>query len=86
VHLQGSVAALLSAGFLRLVLLACFIAIPVAWYVMNKWLEGFAYRVNIAWWMFSAAGLIVVLIALITVSFQSVKAALANPVESLRTE
>jgi putative ABC transport system permease protein len=82
----NSIAAMLSAGFLKLVLLACFIAIPVAWFVMNKWLENFAYRVNISWWMFSAAGLIVVLIALITVSFQSVKAALANPVKSLRTE
>jgi putative ABC transport system permease protein len=68
----NNIAAMLSAGFLKLVLLACFIAIPVAWYVMNRWLENFAYRINISWWMFSAAGLIVVLIALITVSFQSV--------------
>ncbi|HEX5153769.1 MAG TPA: ABC transporter permease [Parafilimonas sp.] len=82
----NSIAAMLSAGFLKLVLLACFFAVPMAWYIMNKWLENFAYRVNISWWMFSAAGLIVVIIALITVSFQSVKAALANPVESLRTE
>jgi len=53
---------------------------------MNKWLQDFAYRVNIGWWVFAAAGIVAILIALITVSFQSIKAAMANPVESLRTE
>ncbi|HKB43308.1 MAG TPA: ABC transporter permease, partial [Chitinophagaceae bacterium] len=82
----NGIAAMLSGGFLKLVLLACFIAMPVTWYTMNKWLQGFAYRINISWWMFGAAGLSVLFIALVTVSFQSIKAAIANPVKSLRTE
>jgi putative ABC transport system permease protein len=82
----NGIAAMLSGDFLKLVLLACFIAMPVAWYTMNKWLQGFAYRINISWWMFGAAGLLVLFIALITVSFQAIKAAIANPVKSLRTE
>jgi putative ABC transport system permease protein len=62
------------------------IAFPVAWWAMNKWLQSFAYRINISWWVFAMAGLLTIAIALITVSFQAVKAALANPVKSLRTE
>ncbi|HEY6976476.1 MAG TPA: ABC transporter permease [Chitinophagaceae bacterium] len=77
---------LLSKDFLLLVLLAFIIATPVAWWVMHNWLQGFAYRVSIYWWVFAAAGIISVLIALITISFQAVKAAIANPVKSLRTE
>jgi putative ABC transport system permease protein len=72
--------------FIKLVLLAIVIASPIAWWAMNKWLQGFAYKIAISWWMFAAAGLSAILIALITVSFQSVKAAIANPVRSLRSE
>jgi len=82
----NGIAAMLSGGFLKLVLLACVIAMPVAWYIMNKWLEDFAYRTHISWWMFTVAGLLVLLVALITVSFEAIKAAVANPVKSLRTE
>jgi len=77
---------LLSKDFLLLVGIAIFIASPVAWYIMNKWLQDFAYRISISWWMFALGGFIAVLIALITVSFQAIKAALANPVKSLRAE
>jgi putative ABC transport system permease protein len=82
----GRIAVMLSGDFLKLVLFACFISVPVAWYIMNRWLEDFAYRVNLSGWMFTAAGSLVLLIALITVSFQSIKAAIANPIKSLRTE
>ena len=81
-----NVAALLSKDFIKLVLIAIVIASPLAWYAMNKWLEGFAYKITISWWMFLIAGLVAVLIALVTVSFQAIKAAVANPVKSLRTE
>ena len=82
----NGIAAMLSGGFLKLVLLACILAMPAAWYIMNRWLEDFAYRTNISWWMFVAAGSLVLLVALITVSFEAIKAAIANPVKSLRTE
>ncbi len=81
-----SITTLLSIDFIKLVLLAILIASPVAWWAMNKWLQDFAYKITISWWMFAAAGLGAILIALITVCFQSVKAALANPVKSLRSE
>ncbi|MEP6684058.1 MAG: hypothetical protein ABJA35_12395, partial [Parafilimonas sp.] len=61
-------------------------AVPVAWFAMNKWLQDFAYRISIEWWMFLLPGLIAICIALITVCIQSVKAAIANPVKSLRME
>lgn len=77
---------LLAKDFLRLVLIALVIAIPVAWYAMNKWLQDFAYKINIGWTVFVLAGIIAILIAIITISFQSVKAALANPVKTLRSE
>ena len=77
---------LISKDFLKLVIISIIIAIPVAWWAMSKWLEGFAYRVNIEWWVFAIAGILALLIALITVSFQAIKAAVANPVESLRSE
>jgi putative ABC transport system permease protein len=80
------IAAMLSGGFLKLVLFACIISIPIVWYVMNKWLQNFAYRITLSWWMFTAAGLLVLFISLITVSFQAIKAAIANPIKSLRTE
>ena len=77
---------LLSKDFLKLVAIAILIATPLAWWAMNKWLQDFAYKVSISWWMFGLAGLIAIMIALITVSFQAIKAALANPINSLRTE
>lgn len=77
---------LLAKDFIKLVLIAIAIAIPAAWFSMNKWLEDFAYRINIGWYVFVLAGLMAILIAFITISFQSVKAALANPVKSLRSE
>ena len=77
---------MLSKDFIKLVLIASVFAIPVAWWAMNKWLQDFAYRINIGWWVFIAAGAVAVLIALLTVSFQAIKAAVANPVKSLRTE
>jgi len=76
----------LSRDFIKLVLLAIVIASPVAWYGMVKWLQDFAYKIRIEWWMFAVAGILAVLIALMTVSFQSIRAALANPVKSLRSE
>jgi putative ABC transport system permease protein len=77
---------LLARDFIKLVLLAILIAVPLAWYAMTNWLQGFAYRVELSWWVFVLAGLIAVLIAFITISFQSIKAALTNPVKSLRSE
>jgi len=77
---------LLSKDFLKLILIAFVIAIPVALYFMQRWLEGFAYRVQVSWWIFLVAGAIAFFIAIITISFQSIKAAIANPVKSLRTE
>ncbi|HUZ57389.1 MAG TPA: ABC transporter permease [Hanamia sp.] len=77
---------MLSKDFAKLVLIASLIAFPVAWFAMNKWLQSFAYRIHIGWWVFIIAGAIAILIALITVSLQAVKAAIANPTESLRTE
>ena len=82
----GSIVKLISKDFLKLVIMAIIIAMPIAWYAINKWLQDFEYRTNISWWVFVIAGMIAVLIALITVSFQAIKAALANPVKSLRTE
>ncbi len=81
-----SIVTLLSKDVLKLVLIAIVIASPLAWYAMNQWLADFAYKIDISWWMFISAGLLAVGIALLTVSFQSVKAALMNPVKSLRSE
>jgi putative ABC transport system permease protein len=82
----ASVTLLLSKDFIRLVLVAIVIASPIAWMVMHQWLASFAYRVDISWWMFAVAGLLAVLIALATVSFQAVKTGLMNPAESLKAE
>ena len=82
----SSVVKLLSKEFLILVLLAALVAFPLGWWAMNKWLEDFAYRVNIEWWVFVAAAIGALIIALLTVSYHAIKAALANPVKSLRTE
>jgi len=82
----ASIATLLSKDFIKMVLIAIVIASPVAWWAMNKWLEEFVYRIHITWWMFAAAGVLALLIALSTISFQAIKAALVNPAQSLRTE
>ncbi|MVM33057.1 FtsX-like permease family protein [Spirosoma sp. HMF4905] len=82
----GSVVSLLSGDFLKPVGVAILIASPIAWYVMNQWLQNFAYHIDIEWWVFVLAGLSAVGIALLTISFQSIKAALMNPVKSLRSE
>ena len=82
----ANIVTMISKDFLKLVLIASVIAFPVAWWAMNKWLQDFAYRVNISWWVFALAACIAMLIALITIGFQSIKAAVANPVRSLRTE
>jgi putative ABC transport system permease protein len=83
---SSSIVALLSRDFLRLVFMAMIIATPVAWIAMDQWLRNFAYRIHLQWWIFLAAGLLAVLIALATVSIQAVRAALSNPVRSLRAE
>jgi putative ABC transport system permease protein len=82
----GSIVTLLSKDFLILVLIAAIIAFPVAWYAMTHWLEDFAYRINIHWWVFVLSAILAMIVALATVSFQAIKAAVANPVNSLRTE
>jgi putative ABC transport system permease protein len=81
-----NVTVLLSGEFIRLALLAVLIASPLAWYGMDRWLRNFTYRISVSWWMFAAAGGLAIAIALITVSFQSIKSALANPAKSLRSE
>jgi putative ABC transport system permease protein len=77
---------LISVDFLKLVLIAFVVAAPVSWIVMNKWLENFAYRINIGWWTMAVAALTVIVVTILTISIQAVKAAIANPVKSLRTE
>ncbi|MBK7940140.1 MAG: hypothetical protein IPJ82_25025 [Lewinellaceae bacterium] len=80
------ITSLLAKDFLKLVVIAIVIASPLAWWAMNQWLAGFAYRIDIQWWMFVVAGAGAVAVAFLTVGFQSVKAALANPVKSLKSE
>jgi putative ABC transport system permease protein len=82
----NGIVGLLSKDFIRLVLIAFCLAVPFAWFIMNKWLEDFAYRTQINWWIFILAGVLAMVIALTTISFQAIKAALANPVKNLRTE
>jgi putative ABC transport system permease protein len=82
----SAIVTLLSKDFLKLVAIAIVIASPVAWWAMSKWLEAFAYRVPVSWWMFAMAGGLAIFIAMATVSFQAIRAAVANPVKSLRTE
>ena len=77
---------MISKDFLKLVLIASVIAFPIAWWAMHKWLRDFAYRVSISWWVFAFAAAMAIIIALLTISFQAIKAAVANPVKSLRTE
>jgi putative ABC transport system permease protein len=82
----SSLTGLLAKEFISLVLLAIVLATPVGWYFMDRWLQDFAYRISIGWWIFPLAGAIALLIAVLTISFQAIKAALANPVKNLRTE
>lgn len=82
----ASIVSLLSRDFLKLVIVSVILASPVAWWAMNRWLNDFAYKIDIEWWFFAVAGLLAVGIALLTVSFQSIRAALMNPVKSLRSE
>ena len=82
----GSIVTLLSKDFMALVIIAAVIAFPVAWYAMHSWLADFAYRITIPWWAFILAGILAAIIALVTISFQAIKAAVSNPVKSLRTE
>jgi len=77
---------MLSRDFLKYVLIAILIAWPLSWIAVHRWLQDYAYRINISWWVFVMAGSLAMLIALVTVSFQAIKAAIANPVKSLRTE
>jgi putative ABC transport system permease protein len=82
----SDVSIMLSGDFLKLVFFSVVIALPAAWWAMNKWLEGFSEKITLHWWFFVVPGVMALLIALITVSFQAIKAAIANPVKSLRTE
>jgi putative ABC transport system permease protein len=82
----GNIVGMLSKDFLKLIIISAVVAFPLAWWGMHKWLENFAYRTNISWWVFLLAGFIAAMIALITISFQAIKAALANPVNTLRSE
>jgi len=77
---------MLSKDFVKLVIISIIIASPIAYWAMTKWLQDFAYRISISWWMVAVAGLSAIVIALLTISFQSIKAALMNPVKTLRTE
>jgi putative ABC transport system permease protein len=82
----ANIVSLLSKDFIVLVIIAFAVASPIAWLIMHKWLEDFAYRINISWWIFFAAGILATIVALGTISFQAIKAAMANPVKNLRTE
>jgi len=81
-----TVVGLLTKDFLKLVFISFIVASPIAWFAVNKWLQDFAYRVDIQWWIFPLAGVIAIIIAIVTISYQAIKAAIANPVKSLRTE
>jgi len=82
----SGIVSMLSMNFIKLVFISILIASPLAWYIMNKWLQDFAYRTAVHWWIVALAGMVAVLIAFVTISFQSIRAALANPVKSLRSE
>ena len=82
----ATITRLLTVDFAKLVLISIVVAFPLAYILMNNWLEGFAYHIDIPWWIFALSGALAIGIAFITVSFQAIKAALANPVKSLRTE
>jgi len=81
-----SITQLVSFDFIKLVIIALVIAVPLSWLAMNQWLKDFAYRIEVQWWMFAMAGVLAIVVAVVTVSFQAIKAAIANPVDSLRDE
>ena len=83
---MSTIISMLSKDFIKLVFFAIVLATPLAWWAMHSWLNGFAYRQNIQWWVIAIAGGGAILIAFVTISFQSIKAALTNPVKSLRSE
>jgi putative ABC transport system permease protein len=83
---SGSIVYLFSKEFIILIAIAFAIATPIAWYYMHQWLQDYVYRINISWWLFALGGLASIVIALATISFQAIKAAVANPVKSLRSE
>jgi putative ABC transport system permease protein len=82
----GNIIAMLSKDMIKMVVLSAIVATPIAWLVMERWLQNFAYRTSIDWWIFMLAGLVAVVIALATISYQAVKTARTNPVTSLRSE
>ncbi|MEL6924114.1 MAG: FtsX-like permease family protein, partial [Bacteroidota bacterium] len=82
----ANIISLLSKDFLKLVLIALVLAIPIAWLAMNSWLQDFAYAIKLSWWIFAVAGLLSIGIAFLTISVQSIRAAMANPIKSLRDE
>jgi len=82
----GNIVYLFSKEFIILIAIAFAIAAPLAWYFMHQWLQDYAYRIGVSWWIFLAGGIVAIIIALATISFQAIKAAVANPIKSLRTE
>ena len=82
----AQIISILSTDFLKLVLIASIIAVPLTWWAMNKWLENFAFKTSVSWWVFALSALFMIFVALLTLAFQTIRAANANPVESLRTE
>jgi putative ABC transport system permease protein len=82
----NSIIFLLSKGLMKLVVIAIIIAIPISWYIIQLWLQDFAYRIEIQWWTFAVAGLLALLVANISIGYQSIKASFVNPVDSLRSE
>lgn len=82
----SSIVAILSTGFIKLIFIALAISMPFAWMATSKWLQEYPYRITLSWWLFASAGILVIAVALITTSFQSIKAAMANPVKNLRGE
>ncbi len=82
----GQIVSILSKDFVKLVLIASLVAIPLSWWAMNKWLKNFAYKTPVSWWVFAVSITGMIMIALITLSIQTIRAASANPVDSLRTE
>jgi ABC-type antimicrobial peptide transport system permease subunit len=81
-----NIISILSKDFIRLILIAYWVAVPLAWWIMNRWLSDFAFRTELSWWVFVASGFLMLFIAVLTLSAQTLRAAIANPVKSLRTE
>jgi putative ABC transport system permease protein len=82
----NGIATILSKDFLKLVIIALFVAIPVSWLASGKWLQNYPYHITLSWWMFAIVGLLITMIAIVTVSFQAIRAAMTNPVVALRSE